>query len=122
MKEEERAALAARLKQIKTLKIMAKKTKQQNAENELEEEELGKQILQLKLSFHEMKDDKFTVKVTCEKDGKESDLNILTDDDSIGMVYQGMKIALGTVARFYLMSLLNQGTITQEEYDKMVSK
>ena len=44
---------------------MAEKTKQQNAENELEEEELGKQILQLKLSFHEMKDDKFTVKVTC---------------------------------------------------------
>ena len=101
---------------------MAEKTKQQNAENELEEEEIGKQILQLNLSFHEMKDDKFTVKVTCEKDGKESDLNILTDDDSIGMVYQGMKIALGTVARFYLMSLLNKGTITQEEYDKMVSK
>ena len=44
---------------------MAEKTKKQNAENELEEEELGKQILQLKLSFHEMKDDKFTVKVTC---------------------------------------------------------
>ena len=101
---------------------MAEKTKQQNAENELEEEELGKQILQLKLSFHEMKDDKFTVKVNCEKDGKESDLNILTDDDSIGMVYQGMKIALGTVARFYLMSLLKKGTITQEEYDKMVNK
>ena len=89
---------------------MAEKTKQQNAENESEEEELGKQILQLNLSYHEMKDD------------KESDLNILTDDDSIGMVYQGMKIALGTVARFYLMNLLNKGTITQEEYDKMVSK
>ena len=122
MKEEERAAMDARLKQKKTLKIKAKKTKQQNVENESEKEERGKQILQLKLSFHEMKDDKFTVKVTCEKDGKESDLNILTDDDSIGMVYQGMKIALGTVARFYLMSLLNKGTITQEEYDKMVSK
>ena len=98
---------------------MAEKTEWQNVENESEEEECGKQILQLNLSFHEMKDDKFTVKVTCEKDGKESDLKILTDDDTIGMVYEGMKIALGTVACFYLMSLLDKGAITQEEYDKM---
>ncbi len=99
---------------------MAEKTKQQNAENESEEEECDKQIFQLNLSYHEMKDDKFSVKVTCEKDGKESDLSILTDDNTIGMAFQGMKIALGTVARFYLMSLLNKGAITQEEYDKMV--
>lgn len=99
---------------------MAEKQKQQNVENESEEEECGKQLFQLNLSFHEMKDDKFTVKVTCEKDGKESDLSILTDDNTIGMAFQGMKIALGTVARFYLMSLLNKGAITQEEYDKMV--
>lgn len=69
-----------------------------------------------------MKDNKLTVNVTCEKDGKESDLKILTDDNTIGMVFEGMKIAFGTVARFYLMSLLNKCTITQEEYDKMVSK
>lgn len=99
---------------------MAEKTQKQNVENESEEEECGKQIFQLNLSYHEMKDDKFTVKVTCEKDGKESDLKILTDDNTIGMAFEGMKIALGTVARFYLMSLLNKGTITQEEYDKMV--
>ena len=43
---------------------MAEKTKQQNAENESEEEKLGKQILQLNLSYYEIKDDKFTVKVT----------------------------------------------------------
>lgn len=99
---------------------MAEITKQQNVENESEEEVCGKQLFQLNLSFHEMKDDKFTVKVTCEKDGKESDLKILTDDDTIGMAFEGMKIALGTVARFYLMCLLNKGTITLEEYDKMV--
>lgn len=99
---------------------MAEKTKQQNVENESEEEECGKQLFQLNLSFYEMKDDKFTVKVTCEKDGKESDLRILTDDNTIGMAFQGMKFALGTVARFYLMSLLDKGAITQEEYDKMV--
>ena len=98
---------------------MAEITKQQNVENESEEEVCGKQIFQLNLSYYEMKDDKFTVKVTCEKDGKESDLKILTDDNSIGMVYEGMKIVLGTVARFYLMSLLDKGAITQEEYDKM---
>ncbi len=98
---------------------MAEITKQQNVENESEEEECGKQIFQLNLSYHEMKDDKFTVKVTCEKDGKESDLKILTDDNTIGMAFEGMKIALGTVARFYLMSLLDKGAITQEEYDKM---
>lgn len=99
---------------------MAEITKQQNVGNDTEEEECGKQLFQLNLSYYEMKDDKFTVKVTCEKDGKESDLKILTDDNTIGMAFKGMKIALGIVARFYLMSLLNKGTITQEEYDKMV--
>lgn len=81
---------------------------------------MNKQLFDLVLSFDE-KDDKVRTSLSFRKNGKSTTFDVL-DLNKMQVAVDGMKYALGILARVYVGKLHENGLLSDEEYKNILDK
>ena len=87
---------------------------------EAQEELKVKDMFSIVLDYKVNEDDTFSVDISCQKDGKVSELKVL-DERFLDMALDGLKAVIGVVSRMYVNALHDNGKITDELYNMLMN-